>query len=400
MNTARIVTLAGVSLATAAITLIATQRRSREEEPAMVMDTTAARAVMLTAAQVARGGIRWEPAQTRTVSGSTEVAGKLVADEDRTARIGAPTQGRVLAVYVQLGDRVRPGQRLVALQSPEASAASAEHDRAVAELRARQAAAQFARIARERAERLLAVKAMAQQDVERARAEEEMAGAEVARARADVQRVRAALGQWEVAGNTGTMVLRAPRGGAVLSREATPGAVVDAGMPLVTVSDISSLWLDAAATERDASALSVGAPLRFAVPAFPSDTFSARVRAIGGALDPQARRIIVRATVSNTTGRLRPEMYATVWIESGAQRHAVVIPQSAVQLVDGRTVAFVAMPMGDSVHFQRRDIELGASFGTLVEIKSGIAAGEPVVVTGAFAVKAELSRSKMPAMEM
>lgn len=362
-------------------------------------DQDAGQEVMLTQAQIARGKIRWQPAQAQLVAGATEVAGKLVADDDRTSRIGAPTQGRVLRVYAQLGDAVRRGQPLVALQSPEASSTRADYDRAVAESRARQAALEYARIARERAERLLAAKAIARQDVERARAEEAMARAELARTQSDVRRASSGLGQWEITDAAGTMLLRAPRSGVVLTREAVPGTVVEAGMPLVTVSDISQLWLDAAVPEREASALAVGAPVRFTVPAFPADTMAGRVRAIGGALDPQARRIIVRATVPNPSARLRPEMYATVWIESGGQRRAIVIPEAAVQLMDGKTVAFVAMPMADGVHFQRRDVQLGASIGSLVEVKSGIAVGEQVVVAGAFAVKSELSRASMPAMD-
>ena len=118
-----------------------------------------ARVITMSAAQVQHGAIRWTAAETRETSGTLEAPGQLVPNEDRTARLGAPLQSRVVAVHVQAGARVGRGQALVTLQSPEASMARAEYSKAAADLSARRVAATYARSARERAERLLAAKA-------------------------------------------------------------------------------------------------------------------------------------------------------------------------------------------------------------------------------------------------
>ena len=84
------------------------------------------RQITMSAAEVEHGGIRWSVAEARDAAGVIEAPGQLLPNEDRTARIGAPLQARVLAVHVQAGARVGRGQALVTLQSPEASTARAE----------------------------------------------------------------------------------------------------------------------------------------------------------------------------------------------------------------------------------------------------------------------------------
>src|SRR2546423_13391006 len=113
------------------------------------------------------------------------------------------------------------------------------------------------------------------------------------------------------------MVLRSPLSGVVLSRSAQPGAVVSAGTELVSVTDPSSLWLQVNAPEKLASLFQVGGILHFTVTAYPGERFDARINAVGAALDPDTRTLLVRATVLNGTQKLKPEMLASVALESG-----------------------------------------------------------------------------------
>jgi len=352
--------------------------------------------IRFSAEQVQHGGVRWASLDSATMAVAVEVPGQLVPNEDRTARLSAPAQGRVVSVHVQPGDRVSSGGVLVTMQSPEASAALADRAKAVAELNSRRAAASYARSARERAERLLTLKAMARQEVERALADDELAQAAFAQAEAEVHRARSALDQLAVDTTTGAMVLRAPLAGIVLSREARPGSVVEAGAALVTVSDVATLWLDVAATDRVTAALRPQARVRFTVPSFPADTFQARVQSVGGAYDAATRTLPVRAFVQNTEGKLRPEMFATVWIEGGAPQPGIVVPDSAVQLLDEKPVVFVAHPdSSGGALFERRDVEIGAQESGRTQIVRGLEPGDLVVIGGSFAVKSEFSRSKM-----
>ncbi|MEO7985826.1 MAG: efflux RND transporter periplasmic adaptor subunit [Gemmatimonadales bacterium] len=326
-----------------------------------------------------------------------EIPGQLVPHQDRTARLGAPAEGRVLQVHVQAGDRVRAGALLVTLQSQAASTARAEYDKAVAALTSQRAQAAFARTAKERAERLLAAKAIGRQEVERAQADDELARASLAQAESEVARAKAAQTHLSVSTDGGSIVLRSPLSGIVLSREAEPGAVVQPGSPLVAVTDPTTLTLELDLPDQAASVLSPGAQVRFVVPAFPADTFAGRVETVGGALDPATRTLPVRAHVPNRSGRLRPQTFAKAWIEGKERRPAALVPDSAVQQLDERPVVFVAVPDAKGgARFERRNVEVGATVGGQTQILGGIHSGDIVVVGGAFAVKSEFARSTLP----
>jgi cobalt-zinc-cadmium efflux system membrane fusion protein len=350
----------------------------------------------LSAEQIEHGSIRWAAVREMSLANTVQIPGQLMANDDRTARLGASSRGRVVSVHVNAGDRVSAGQLLVTIQSQEAIAARADYSKALAELNARQGAATYARNARDRAARLLDLKAASPQDVERTRADDDVALGAVAQAQAEVERTRAVMSQLGV-NDRGEVGLRTPIGGVVLKRDAVPGTVVEAGAPLITVADTRTLWLQAAATERAAGDLRPGARVEFAVPAFPDDKFQAEVQSVGAGLDPATRTLTIRASVQNRSGRLRPEMFATVWVATGTGRKTAAVPDSAVQLLDERPVVFVAQPdASGAVQFQRRNVDVGVRTDGQVEIVKGLRAGELAVIEGAFAVKSEFARSKIP----
>lgn len=347
-------------------------------------------------AQVEHGGIRWAAVTAGGAATMIELPGQLVPNEDRTSRLGAPAQGRIVSVPVRPGEAVARGQALVTLQSPAASAARADFEKAVAAVASRRAAASYARSARSRAERLLAIKAASQQESERAAADDELAQAELRQAEAEAGRARATLTQLGVGTESGVMVLRSPIAGIVLSRDAVPGTVTEAGTPLVTITDLASLWLELSAPDAAVQSLRTGARVRFSVPAFPSDTFEGRVQSIGGGLDPTTRTIPIRAVVANAAGKLRPAMFATTWLETGTSRSALLVPDAAVQLLDDIQVVFVARPDGTGgARFEYRVVTATPAGGGRTQVAGALAPGELVVVAGAFAVKSQFARSKM-----
>jgi cobalt-zinc-cadmium efflux system membrane fusion protein len=358
--------------------------------------------VTLTAGQVRHGGVAWQPVTMGTAAALVTVPGQIVPNEDRTARLGATASGRVVAVRLRPGDRVTRGQVLVTLQSPEAGAAQSDIAKARSELDSRKAEALYAKSARDRAERLLALKAIPRQDYERAVTDDEHARQAVAQAEAELTRARTFGGQLGATSSaSGEIAIRAPLAGVVLARTAVPGTVVDAGAPLAVVTDPTSLWLTINAPEALAGAFRNAAILRFSVPAYQGQTFAARIDAVGAGLDPGTRTLPVRATIDNRDGRLKPEMLATVMASGGAPVPAVILPDDAVQSSKGKTVVFIANPQPNgSVTFTAREVEVASRGNGQTAITRGLAAGDVVVTKGAFAVKAEIEKATAPKMEM
>ena len=374
----------------------------------MPMDTAAksgapdTSSITLNAAQIEHGKIQWAAAALGQSSTSAVIPGTIIPNENRTARLSAPAEGRVTTVRVQPGDRVGRGQVLVSLLGPGAGSAQSDVSKAASQVVAMRAQAGYARAARNRAERLLTLKAIPRQDYERAIADDESAQASLSQALAEQRRAISSAEQLGAgASATGEMVLRSPLSGVVLTRNAQPGAVVAAGTQLVSVTDPSSLWLQVNAPEKLASLFRIGGILHFAVPAYPADRFDARVTAVGAALDPDSRTLLVRATILNGNQKLKPEMLASVSVEGEGASTVLVVPDGAIQLFDGRPALFIAKPnSAGGATFLRRFVEIGSRTGSMVGVTRGLVAGELVVTVGAFSVKAELQKRSMPAMEM
>jgi len=358
------------------------------------MDMGSATEVTFTAEQIAHGGVKWAAATSQVIADYVEVPGHLVPDEDQTARLSASVRGRVTAVLANVGDVVTRGQALVVLQSEEASSRRADLAKATAELAERQSALRYARAARERAERLLALKSGSVQDVERARADEAGAEAGVAQTEAAVEHARTALSVLEVDA-AGQIRMAAPIGGVVVARDVVVGAVVEAGAVALVVTDPSTLWLEFGVPGSVANALKPGQHLRCVATGSP-DVFEARVLRVSGVVDPVTRLVPVRAAVQNPRAQLRPEMFVTVRADSAPPQSAVTVVQDAVQLFDGRPVVFLAEPDGKgAAKFLRRDVETGATVDGRTRIVTGLKAGDMVVTEGAFAVRSSLSHTKM-----
>jgi cobalt-zinc-cadmium efflux system membrane fusion protein len=298
---------------------------------------------------------------------------------------------------VHVGDRVAHGQLLVTLVSDQATAARAEYLKSVAKGNAEQIAAEYARSARERAERLLELKAVSRQEVDRARVEQQAAESAKVQADADVERTRATLEQLGIDPETATVGLRSPLAGVVLSRDIVQGSIVEPGAVLVTVTDPRTLWLEINATERLAPLLRPNRRIQFSVAELAPATFEAAVTHVAEALDPATRTVDVHAVVRNAAGTLRPAMFATVQLSLNEARTGVAVPDGAIQRLDERPVVFVAHPDDrGGARFERRDVEVGAQDGELVQVVRGLNAGDVVVVDGAFAVKSAFARFQVP----
>jgi cobalt-zinc-cadmium efflux system membrane fusion protein len=178
----------------------------------------------------------------------------------------------------------------------------------------------------------------------------------------------------------------------VIERDAVIGRLADPQHPLFRLADLSHLWLTVHVFERDALRVRSGAIARLTFAALPGRTFAGTVTLIGLQVESDSRTIPVRVEFANVESLLRPGMSATAWMPLGeANEMLVAVPTAALQRVaDGWTVF---LPRGEG-QFEMRMVGRGRDLGGEVEILNGIAAGDVVVVDGAFLLKAEAEKAR------
>lgn len=360
-------------------------------------------AVTLGEKSVALAGIEVAEARSVTRAATFDAPAVLALDEARTARIGSLVEGNVVRVLAEVGDRVERGAVLAEMNSVVVHVAWADYRKAVSERRRRETELAFSTQAAERAGRLHEAKALSLQERQRAEADLVAAREELDRAGTEVRRAEEALEHLGVtnaedpSGESGESVpVRPPVSGVVLEKHVTTGTAVTPGTPLFVVSDLSELWAMAEVDETRIPLVAAGRPARVFVAAWPDRAFEAKVTFVGDAVNPKTRRVTVRCQVPNPGGLLKPEMYARVSLGESAPRPMVVVPEAAIQEMEGTPYVFVA---GEKGRFAKREVALGATSEGLVEVRSGVAAGEKVATAGSFLLKSQLLSASAPAEE-
>ena len=380
-----------------AAVVAASCRHEAPRAPSSDAEARAADVVVLDATALSKAGVAVAPVGTLTRTEVTEAPGLVSLNELHTARIGSLVDGSVLNVFVQPGARVPAGHTLAEMHGHIVHDSWADYRKAMADERRLANELRFAQEAEARARRLYADKALALQEVERAQANRVSAEEAVDIARTEVRRAEEALEHLGITnkddptGESGeTIPVRSPIAGAVLDRLVTPGTAVTPGTTMFVVSDLSALWVLAEVDEAHLSRIRVGRQAAVRVAAYPGESFPGTVTYVGETVNPKTRRVTVRCDVRNADGRLKPEMYATVAIGESDPREVIAVPRSAIQAVNGRTHVFVSEPQG---RFRLRAVDLGSEQDAMVEVRSGLVAGERIAVSGAFVLKAELLKA-------
>ena len=323
-------------------------------------------------------------------------AGKILANENRLAHLSARVPGRIVAVYANLGDRVKEGDRLLLLDSPAFGEAQLEYRKARTTLSVMEKAL-------ERATALLDRGAIGAGEHQRREADYENARADLHEAEEklhllgmterEIQQLAAkTLPHAEVA----RVSLRAPFSGEVIERNATIGEVIDPNKTLLTVADLSTVWVRADFPEQQAGRLKTGLIFEVRVSAYPDAIFQGAMTYVGAVIDPTTRTVAARADVSNSDGRLRPEMFAEVSLVTDEQS-VLSVPRAAVQQVGSRTVVFVVR---GPRRFESREVTLGQASSEYIQVVTGLTSGDEVVTQGSYALKSEHLREQMSAEGM
>jgi cobalt-zinc-cadmium efflux system membrane fusion protein len=337
----------------------------------------------LTSEEAARAGIKVEEVKPQTLGETLTVTATIRPDADRLAHVAARVEGRIVAVPAKLGDKVRAGQTLATLDSVAVGEAHAAWIEAQAELGIAQADYK-------RAEALNVEEIIPRKDYLRAKADRDKAAAAL---RAATDRLRLLGGSPNASGTAvSAFSVTAPFAGTVIEKKATLGELASPSESMFSVADLSRVWIQADLPESALAKVRVGADAKVTVPAYPDEVFSGRVGHIGASLDKDTRTVAARIEVANGDGRLKPEMFATASIEvAGDKREVISLPDAAIVLMDGRPTVFVHAQGA----YEAREVEPGERSGGRTVLKSGLLAGDQVVTSGAYALKARKLKSQL-----
>jgi cobalt-zinc-cadmium efflux system membrane fusion protein len=295
--------------------------------------------------------------------------GIVESNPARTVSVLPPGAGRVREIKVSLGDRVQRGQALVSIDSPDLAQAYADNDKAAS-------AAGLAAKNLKYQEAQFKIGAAAQKDLDQTRSDNAQAVAEYTRTREHLRAIGAAP---DARGDARLMIVRAPVAGSVTALSVAHGATInDNTQPLMTVTDLSIVWVTALVAEKDVASVARGQEAEVSVAAYPGKTLHGKVLFVADLIEADSRRDKTRIAFDNPDGLLKPNMFATVTLHGPALQR-VVLPSSALLMNNDRTSVFVAVAPWT---FERRSVEPLLEEGSQVTIASGVKPGEQVVVKG------------------
>jgi len=323
-----------------------------------------------------------ETVNLHTVSRILRATGKVQFDESRLSRVLAPVTGQVTGLTASVGDRVRKGDPIFYLNSRDAAVALednlvAHHDLDLAEKTLTMTQDLFDHQAASR----IALQ-QAQNDV--------------AKTHLRVDRTEAALAAIGVQDHSDSgrldprVPVTSPVTGAIIERHVSDGQYVQLDpAPLLTIADLSTVWVEADVFERDLHLLRAGQSAEVTTTAYPDERFRAKVARVSDVVDPATRTVKVRFLVVNPALRLKPEMFATVTLFVDDVEQAITVPTSAVLTEGDRSFVYVAL---DDRTFARRLVETAAEARDSRRILRGVKPGDRVVTSGAILLRGQEDR--------
>lgn len=337
--------------------------------------------VTLTAAQLQH--VRLYTVAPASYRKTVETTGVVDFDNDQATSVLAPFSGPVSRLLVAAGDRVRKGQPLATVDSPDFAAAVSAYDKALS-------TAKTARRLADTDKDLLQHNGVSQREAQQA--ETDAANAEADRDAArqalvalnvDPQAIRDLQQGRAVTRVQGT--IRAPIGGTVAEKLITPGQLLQAGTtPSFTVADLSRVWVMAQVSASDLASVSLGDPAEVET-GIGSAKLPGTVGNISAVVNPDTRAVVARVVVDNRGGLLKKQMYVRVRIQARQPSFGLLIPVSAI-LRDDENLPFVYVAQARGA-FARRAVSLGYLAGDQVNITSGLKAGERIIVDGGVFVQ-------------
>jgi cobalt-zinc-cadmium efflux system membrane fusion protein len=360
-----------------AATLAATGCGHVETEPASANNAGPKDAIRLAPGNPQRDFVKVEPVAESDAAGFVTLTGRIAFDEDHTQRVASPIDGRVISLAVEPGSSVKAGQRLLELTSADVGRIQADAQKGMQDLGVAQKS--LDRVHKLRADGAVSDKELAQ------------AEADSKKALADVQRNEAQLKALGISASDPAVnaSLRAQISGTVVSRPVLVGQEIraDGTEPLVTITNLDTVWVLADVYEQDLGLVAAGDRVRLRALAYPDETFEGVVGYVGDVVDPQSRTVKLRCVFANHDHRLKPEMFVKVDVLSKPGKKVMLIPAKAV--VNEGEIAKVIAEVEPNV-FRERRIEIGPERDGQVRVLSGVRPGDKIVTEGALFLDNEL----------
>jgi cobalt-zinc-cadmium efflux system membrane fusion protein len=333
--------------------------------------------------------IRIEEVSLRSLENVLQVPGNVQFNENKLAHVGSRVPGRVVEVRASLGDKVKQGDSLAIIDSTELGTAQSEYLKAKANFLAQEKAY-------ERAKKLLEGKAISLGEYQKREAEYMTVRAEFKAAEDKLHLLGLSEAEVKHIGSehviNSKVAVRAPFSGTVVERHATLGEVIEPAANLFTLADLSTLWVIADLPEKDITLAKTGLPVEIKVSSYPDEVFKGTVAYIADQIDPSTRTVKVRTEVDNSLGKLKPEMFATIFITTQIMSDVLAIPQEAVQTDGNKKIVFIDKGNGG---FEKREVSLGNQVDSFYQVVSGVKPGERIVTKGSFLLKSEAEKGEI-----
>lgn len=287
---------------------------------------------------------------------------------EHNATITTPLAGRIRRLNVALGDHVRQGQVLAELTSSDMAQAYADQRKA-------DDALALAQQSLERARNVHAAGGSSKKDVEAAQSLYTQALAEAQRAHTRL----AGLGA-RTDTPSDLLLLKSPINGVVTNIASTAGALIpDSATAVMTVQNLEQVWISAAVPEDLSAGVAIGQPVDVTFPtAFPQQKTVSRLATIDSVIQPDSHRLIVHALVDNSAERLRPNLFATMHIQT-AMPLELRIPPSAILMNNNQADVFVQVGRN---RFQRRSVDVNDDEQKTLLVMHGLTSGDCIVTQG------------------
>lgn len=377
---------------TAETALRATEGASEKEGAGDVVCETEKIKIRFASPEVAKAaGIITVEARAGQLTEKVHANGRVVFDGTRTAHLAGRIPGVIREFLKDLGQEVEAGEALVVIDSMDLGESESEYLAALA-------AVDLARKNAERERALAERSATSQKELLTAEAEYGAAEARFSLVQdrlknlgVDDDEIERLRKERKISSR---LVMTAPFAGTIVEREGTIGELTDPAKTLVTLTDLSRVWILLDIFEKDVARVEVGQKATFIADAYPDKSFRGTLTWISSQVDPETRTLAARMEVKNQGRLLKANFFGKATVSVREEAEALTVPKEAVQWEGCHNVVFVPLQEGQ---YQTRKVQLGYAGDGFYEVTEGLLAGERVVTTGSFLLKTEILKGSIGA---